>query len=372
MKQTAIPYLFMRGGTSRGPFFHKGDLPQDRETLSKVLVSALGSGHELNIDGLGGGNSVTTKVAILSKSDHEWADIDYFFAQVSVLDGKVDYTPTCGNILSAVGPAAIEMGLHPITGETTDVKVRATNTDALVTVTVQTPNGEIQYDGDTAIDGVPGTAARIDLKFRDVAGAVTGKLLPTGSEMDTIDGIDVSCIDVAMPMVIARATDFGLTGHESAEELNANREFYARMEAIRCKAGEKMGLGDVSKSVVPKFGLVAPPAKGGTVAARYLVPWVTHPTMAATGSQCISSCVLIKGSVADGMIERPEGSPVTVTLEHPMGQIDVLVEYSDGNRFEIHSAGLARTARKLARGELYIPGSVWQQQATAPEGIAAE
>ena len=259
MSQTAIPFIFMRGGTSRGPYIQRKHLPKDRETLEQVLIAMLGSGHPMNIDGLGGGASITTKVAMLSPSDDPWADVDYFFAQVSVETRLVDTKPTCGNILVGVGPAAIEMGLVAATGDVTEVKIRAVNTGARVLARVQTPNGQPSYAGDTVIDGVPGTASPVALSFMDVVGGATGSMFPTGNRVDVFDGIEVSCIDVAMPMVIARAKDFGLTGHESPAELDENRDFYARMEPIRQAAGAKMGFGDVSASVLPKFTVLAPP-----------------------------------------------------------------------------------------------------------------
>lgn len=360
MTQTAIPFHFLRGGTSRGPYFNRADLPEDRETLSRVLVAAVGSGHALNIDGIGGGAAVTTKVAMLSRSEAEGCDIDYFFAQVSVLDGLVDYKPTCGNILSGVGPAALEMGLVAPQGDVTRVRIRSVNTGAKVEAVVQTPGGRVRYDGEAAIDGVPGTAAPIYLNFMDVVGSVTGALLRTGSVRDVIDGVEVTCMDVAMPICIARAADFGLTGYETAAELDENREFYARMEPIRQEAGRRMGMGDVSKSVTPKFALLAPPREGGTITARYFMPWNCHPTMAVTGAQCLASCVLTPGTVAEGLFTAPQGTPALVLIEHPGGVIDVTVDYQNGPEgFTLNSAGLLRTARLLARGEVMVPGSVW-------------
>ncbi|MEL7117120.1 MAG: PrpF domain-containing protein, partial [Pseudomonadota bacterium] len=187
MTQTAIPYLFMRGGTSRGPYMNRSDLPEDLDTLAEVLISMVGAGHPINIDGIGGGTAVTTKVAMLSPSDSEWADVDYFFAQVSVEERLVDFKPTCGNILVGVGPAAIEMGLIPATGDATEVKIHAVNTGARVRAEVQTRDGAVLYDGDAAIDGVPGTAAPIGLNFMDVVGGATGSMFPTGQRIDEID-----------------------------------------------------------------------------------------------------------------------------------------------------------------------------------------
>jgi 2-methylaconitate cis-trans-isomerase PrpF len=360
MNQTAIPFLFMRGGTSRGPYLNRADLPEGLDTLAEVLIAMVGSGHPLNIDGIGGGNAVTTKVAMLSRSADEWADVDYFFAQVNVEDRTVDFKPTCGNILSGVGPAALEMGLIEATGAETTINIHAVNTGAHVVAKVQTSPHGVVYDGDASIDGVPATAAPVALQFMDTIGGATGAFLPTGNLVDTFDGIDVTCMDVAMPMVIARAESFGLTGYESAAELDENTNFFATMEAVRIQAGEAMGIKDVAKSVTPKFGLMAPARDGATIATRYFMPWKTHPTMAVTGAQCLASCVLTPGTVADGMAARSNARPATITLEHASGQIDVLVDYdlrADG--IDLRSAGLVRTARLLARGEVMVPKSVW-------------
>ena len=360
MSQTAIPFLFMRGGTSRGPYMNRADLPADQDTLAEVLIAIVGSGHPLNIDGLGGGAAVTTKVAMLSKSDDPWADVDYLFAQVSVADRLVDFKPTCGNILSGVGPAAVEMGLVDVTSDETPVKIRAVNTGAKVAATVQTPNGMVSYEGNATIDGVPGAAAPVTLQFMETVGGATGAFLPTGNLTDEIDGIQVTCMDVAMPMVIARADSFGLTGYESVEELDANIGFFAQMEAVRLRAGAMMGLGDVSKSVIPKFGLLSLAKDHGTIATRYFMPWNTHPTMAVTGAQCLASCVLTPGTVAEGLTRLPNETPATVVLEHPSGAIDVVVDYEfQAKGIVIKSAGLVRTARKLASGEVFIPSAIW-------------
>lgn len=363
MTQTAIPFWFMRGGTSRGPYFRREDLPEDLDTLAKVLVAAVGSGHPLNIDGIGGGDAVTTKVAMLSRSMDGWADIEYFFAQVSVEDGLVDFKPTCGNILAGVGPAAIEMGLMPATGTDTPINIRAVNTGARVAATVQTDGGHVVYGGDVFIDGVPGTAAPVGLQFMDTVGGATGAFLPTGNLIDQFDGIDVTCMDVAMPLVIACAESFGLTGYESAAELDENRSFLARMEGVRIEAGEAMGIKDVATSVTPKFGLLAPARDGGTIATRYFMPWKTHPTMAVTGAQCLACCVLTPGTVADGMVPTPNHTPAKITLEHATGQIDVLVVFEIGEGgINLRSAGLVRTARLLARGDLMIPHEIWSAE----------
>lgn len=359
--QTAIPFLFMRGGTSRGPYLRRDDLPEDEKSLSEVLVHILGSGHPLNIDGIGGGSAVTTKVAMLTVSEDSWADVDYFFGQVSVEDRLVDYQPTCGNILSAIGPAALEMGMVEPKEGVTEIKILAVNTGAKVIAKVLTPGGSIAYEGDVSIDGVPGTAAPVELQFLDVVGGITGSFLPTGNLTDAVQGITLTCMDVAMPVAMARATEFGLTGYETAEDLNDNKDFFNRMEAIRLEAGELMGMGDVKESVTPKFAILAEPRDGGAISARYFMPWKCHPSMAVTGAQCIASCLLTPGTVADGLTVLPDEIPAKMVLEHPLGSIDVIVDYKiDQNEFTLNSAGLVRTARKLAKGEVFIPGTVWQ------------
>ncbi|MGI9418854.1 MAG: 4-oxalomesaconate tautomerase [Geminicoccaceae bacterium] len=366
MTQTPIPFLFMRGGTSRGPYFLRSDLPDDRDLLSEVLIAVVGAGNPRNIDGLGGGNAVTTKVAMLSRSDDPDADVDYFFAQVAVEKHLVDYAPTCGNILVGVGPAAIEMGLVPVTGDETRVHIRGVNTGALVEAIVQTPGGAVRYDGDFAIDGVPGTAAPVALDFMEVVGSRTGKMLPTGKVRESINGIEVSCIDVAMPMMIGRAADLGITGHESQEELDENKPLFERMEALRLEAGRRMGLGDVTDAVVPKIGLVAAPRQGGHLAARYFMPWTTHPTLAVTGSQCLAACALLPGSVADGLARPVETSPAAMSIEHPVGAMDVTVNFErgdDGLRFT--SAGVVRTARLIARGDVMVPAGILKRTGTS-------
>lgn len=366
MTQRPVPFHFMRGGTSRGPYFLRSDLPEDLEHLSRVLISVVGAGNKRNIDGLGGGVEVTTKVAMLSKSAEPGVDVDYFFAQVGVEKALVDYKPTCGNILVGVGPAAIEMGLVEAGDPETTVRIRAVNTGALVAAVVQTPGGVVDYAGDTAIDGVPGTAAPVALDFLDVVGSRTGGvMLPTGNPIDVIGGVEVTCIDVAMPMMIARAADFGLTGYETVEELDANTELFARMEAIRLEAGELMGFGDVREQVTPKIGLIAPPREGGHFAARYFMPWTTHPTLAVTGSQCLAACALAPGTVAEGLVAPVTGSPLVMNIEHPMGLMEVSVKYerSEGH-FAFLSAGVVRTARLIARGEVMVP-------AAADSGAAA-
>lgn len=361
--QTGIPCLFMRGGTSRGPYFKASDLPRDRELLASVLAAALGAGHPLSINGLGGGAAVTTKVAMLSASDDDWADVDYFFAQVNPDSGDVDFGPTCGNILSGVGPAAIDLDIVAASSDSTVVRIRSVNTGARVEAIVRTADGRAVYDGGEVIAGVPGSAAPVMLKFMDVTGSRTKALFPTGQAVETIQGAAVTLIDAAMPMCIARAEDFGINGYESATELDDNKALFEQIESVRLEAGQLMGLGDVRKSVIPKFALLAPPRQKGSINARYFMPWNCHPSMAVTGAICIGTCLLSHGTIAAGLGQSGlMGAEAArkITIEHPMGLIEVVFDYQqDAAGFSLNSAGIVRTARALMRGEVLIPGAIW-------------
>lgn len=356
MGQHYIPCLFMRGGSSRGPYFNRNHLPEDLDELADVLIAAVGAGHHQNIDGLGGGSAVTTKVAMLSPSKDGWADVDYFFAQVNVEERKVDFSPTCGNILAGVGPAAITMGLiAPRSGQTI-VKIHSVNTGGRTAATVCTENGSVIYEGNARIDGVPGTSSPISLKFMKVAGSKTGSLLPTGNARDLIQGIEVSLVDAAVPMLILRAKDMGVSGYESAEELDSNTALTKRLESIRLEAGERMGLGDVTGSVVPKMALLSAPCHQGHISARYYMPWKCHPTMAVTGGICIASCCLIPGSIAEGLAVLDTGRMSTLVLEHPAGVIDITVDYEiNDHALELQAAGVIRTARLIMKGDVAVP-----------------
>lgn len=358
--QTPIPCVIMRGGTSRGPFFLASDLPSGPAQRDAVLLAAMGSPHDYQVDGIGGARSLTSKVAMISRSKQPGADVDYLFAQVLVNEALVDTKPNCGNMLVAVGPFAIEAGLVPAKDPETIVRIYNVNTKALVEAIVQTPGGKVTYAGDAAIDGVPGTAAPVRINFKSGIGSVTGKLLPTGKPLDVIDGIDVSCVDVAMPTILMRAEQFGKTGHETAEELDADKALYARMEAIRRKAGALMGMGDVSKMVVPKIGLLAKPAKSGTIASRYFVPDACHKAHAVTGTVCVASACAIPGTVASQLVKLPSPPQGVIRLEHPSGMIaiDLDVDFTNGKQ-EMRRAALIRTARRVFEGRVLVPEHVW-------------
>ncbi len=340
-----IPCVLMRGGTSRGPFFLASDLPRDQAEKDAALLSIMGSGHPLQIDGIGGGNPVTSKVAIVGPSEVEGADIDYLFAQVRTDRQYVDYSPNCGNMLAAVGPFAIEAGLVQAKGQHTLVRIHNVNTGKSIEAKVPTRGNEVVYLGDASIDGVPGLAAPIALTFVDAAGAKTGKLLPTGSAMDVIDDVEVTLIDCAMPMVLMRAADLGATGYESPQDLTANRELIERMNRIRVKAGAMMGMGDVTDMVIPKPVLISPARKGGTLSVRYFMPNDCHPALATTGAVGIATAAVTEGSIAFEQAGRPT-LPAQIQIEHPAGRLDVQLEMRNG----AITAGLLRTARRLFEG----------------------
>jgi 2-methylaconitate cis-trans-isomerase PrpF len=358
-----IPCVLMRGGTSRGPFFVEADLPSDPQERDRCLIAALGSPHVLQVDGIGGGNPLTSKVAIVGPSSQPGADVDYLFAQVAIDRAFVDYSPNCGNMLSAVAPFAIEAGLVPAQiGETT-VRIFNRNTSSIVEAVVQTPFGAVEYDGETAIDGVPGTAAPVKLTFLNAVGSKTGAFLPTGHVREFIENTPVTLVDYAMPMVLLRAADLGLSGDEDPDELEANLDLLTRLEAIRLEAGLRMGLGDVSGSVVPKLALLSAARHGGTITSRYFMnSRRCHKGHAVTGALCIAAACRLPGSVAHDLASSDLSS--LVNLEHPSGRIEIDLSFDASG--QISRASLVRTARRIFEGNVIVPASA----VTAPlEGI---
>ncbi|HEY7609656.1 MAG TPA: 4-oxalomesaconate tautomerase [Alphaproteobacteria bacterium] len=359
-RQTKIPCVVMRGGTSKGAYFLARDLPADAATRDRVLLAAMGSPDARQIDGLGGAHPLTSKVAIISPSARPDADIDYLFAQVVVSEPKVDVSPTCGNILAGVGPFAIEEGLVKPAGGETRVRIYMVNTKSLCTATVQTPGGEVSYDGETRIAGVPGLAAPILLDFENIAGSSCGALLPTGKTRDLIDGVPVTCIDNGMPVVVFAAKDVGRTGYESPAALNADSEVKARIEAIRLKAGPMMRLGDVTRKVVPKMTLVAPPREGGAVATRTFIPHVCHEAIGVLGAVSVATACVLDGSATQGIAAVPAGDTKVLSVEHPTGEFTVQLETARAaGGLEIKRAALLRTARRLFDGNVLVPRAVW-------------
>jgi 2-methylaconitate cis-trans-isomerase PrpF/tripartite-type tricarboxylate transporter receptor subunit TctC len=350
----------MRAGTSRGPFFLREWLPADDATRDELLIGAIGASDLLQVDGVGGGSTLTSKVAIVSKSREPGCDVDYLFAQVGVGQKSVDTRPNCGNMLSGVAPFAIEQGLVPAQDGETTVRVFNVNTRSRIDVTVQTPDRRVTYEGQTGIDGVAGTAAAIRLNFLDAWGAVTGSVFPTGRRIDLIDGLEVTCIDAAMPLVIMRARDLGLGGREAPAELDANLALLARIEAIRRAAGEAMGLGDVSASVVPKPVIASEGDDDHSITSRYFTPRRCHASHAVTGAIGVATAFALPGTVASGAASRAGTRAISVL--HPQGRIDVEVSVEgEGAEARIQRAALVRTARKILQGELHIPPYVFSK-----------
>ncbi|MGG5822373.1 4-oxalomesaconate tautomerase [Falsiroseomonas sp. HW251] len=347
----SIPCVLMRGGTSKGPYFLASDLPRDLAYRDRVLLTAMGSGHPLEIDGIGGGHPVTSKVAIVGPSSRPDADVDYLFAQVKVEERIVDTSPNCGNMLAGVGPFAIEAGLIKATPEVTTLRIFNVNTNRVIEAKICTPGGVVSYEGDAAIDGVPGTAAPIHLAFIGAAGSKTGSLLPTGRPVDIVQGVEVSCVDAAMPVVLIRAADLGKTGLERPADYAADRAFMARLEAIRIEAGVMMGILDAADRVIPKPVLLAPAAAGGDLATRYFMPHQCHTALAITGSVAVATAAVTPGTLANGMVQ-PGALPVDLALEHPSGKLQVrLARRPDSPE---PAAYILRTARRLFEGSVLV------------------
>jgi 4-oxalomesaconate tautomerase len=361
--QTAIPCLFMRGGTSRGPFFLGADLPGDVALRDRVLLAAMGSPDARQIDGLGGADPLTSKVGIVSRSARPGVDLEFLFAQVAIDEARVDTTPNCGNMLAAAGPFALERGLLPARGPETTLRILTRNTGMLSDVVLQTPGGRISYEGSARIDGVPATSAPIKISFLETAGSVCGKLLPTGRVLDHFSGVPVTCIDNGMPVVVIRAADLARTGYESRDELNADVELKARLEAIRLQAGPAMNLGDVRKKVVPKMSLIAPPRAGGALCSRTFIPHDCHAAVGVLGAVTLATAGVLAGSVAEGVAVLPAGIVKAVSVEHPTGEFTVELALDPKDPQSVIRAALLRTARLIMRGELMIPAAVWDGKA---------
>ncbi|MGO4744096.1 4-oxalomesaconate tautomerase [Serratia quinivorans] len=363
MRQRRIPCLLMRGGTSKGAFFLAEDLPADNDQRDRVLLAVMGSPDLRQIDGLGGADPLTSKVAIVSRSQRDDADVDYLFAQVSVDQPQVDYGQNCGNILAAVGPFAIERGLVNPGPTTTEVRIFMQNTGQIALARIATPDGAVQYDGELAIDGVPGSAAEIALTFSDIAGSSCGSLLPTGNPQDSFDGVAVTCIDNGMPVVVLRAADLGCTGYETREQLDADGELKARLESIRLQAGPKMNLGDVRQRTVPKMTLIAQARDGGTLSSRTFIPHRCHASIGVLGAVSVATACLIPGSVTQGLAQVGGGAELRLSIEHPSGEFSVLLQRDPAHSGaeSLLGAGLLRTARLIFSGEVCIPGAVWPQ-----------
>lgn len=344
-----IACLWMRGGTSKGAVFLKRDLPDNPEDRDALLLRIMGSPDPRQIDGIGGGDPLTSKVAILSPPTRDDADVDYLFLQVFIDQALVSGAQGCGNILAAVGPAAIERGLVAVSGEITPVRIHMLNTGEVATARISTPDGLVNYAGDAAIDGVPGTHAPVSLMFDKIAGSMCGALLPTGNSVDRIDGVDCTLIDNGMPCVILRASDLDRTGYESREQLDADAELKARLESIRIRAGKMMKLGDVTDKPVPKMTLVSKPRSGGAINTRSFIPHRCHATIGVFAAVSVATACVLEGSPANSLAVLPADD--RFSIEHPTGAAVVLI--ARDSHGQVTGAGTLRTARKLMDGLVF-------------------
>lgn len=359
--QTRIPCTLMRGGTSKGPFFLASDLPYPVELRDRVLLAAMGSPDGRQIDGIGGADPLTSKVAIVSRSSRPDIDVDYLFAQVAIDRPLVDVTPNCGNMLAGVGPFAIERGLVRGRDPITPVRIYMVNTGNSAVAHVPTPGAEVTYDGEAAIAGVPGTAAAIRIDFLNTAGSVCGALLPTGNALDELDGIKATLIDNGMPVVVLRAADFGKSGYETPAQLDSDQEFKRRLEQVRVLAGERMGLGDVRSKVVPKMTLIAPPRDGGDLATRTFIPHKCHAAIGVLGAVTVGTACVLPGSVASGIVSVREGTVKQLSVEHPSGEfsLEIEVDSPSSSALKVVRSSLIRTARALFRGDVLVSTRIW-------------
>lgn len=351
----------MRGGTSKGLFICADDLPASANQRNRVLLAAMGSPDMRQIDGIGGAHPLTSKVAILSKPTRDDADIDYLFLQVSVDKAEVSDAQNCGNMLAGVGPWAIEKGWVKANSKNTSVRIHMVNTGGMAVAHVPTSDGEVVWSGETKISGVPGQAAGIAIDFLDIAGSATGALFPTGSKIDHSHGIETTCIDNGMPVILIRASDIGCTGYELPDELENNAELKSKIEAIRLELGAKMNLGDVRQKTVPKMTLLAPPRKGGLISTRTFIPHRVHQAIGVLGAVSVASGCIIRGTIGADLVDpRDRGIGTTrYSVEHPSGFFDVELAVEEDR---ITKSALVRTARMLMSGDVFVPNSVWSSK----------
>ncbi|WP_370949417.1 4-oxalomesaconate tautomerase [Amycolatopsis sp. cg5] len=350
---TGVRCMLMRGGTSKGAYFLASDLPADPAVRDDLLLRIMGTPDPRQIDGIGGAHPVTSKVAIISRADGPGRDVDYLFLQLGVGEATISDRQTCGNLLAGVGQFAVERGLVPAGWEHTSVRVLLLNTGSIAVTTFPTPGGRIDYRGTTAVSGVPGTAAAVELEFTGTEGSVCDSLLPTGTVIDDIDGIQVSCVDNGMPVVVARANDFGITGYEPVDELSADTGLAARVDAVRTEAGKLMGLGDVSAISVPKTTLVAAPRDGGAICTRTFIPVRPHPSIGVLGGISVVTALLLEGSAGSELfVAPPDGEPVEI--EHASGKLAVGIDLDTTvSPPRVTRSSVFRTARKLFDGTVF-------------------
>lgn len=342
-----IRTMWMRGGTSKGGYFLASDLPADEGVRDAALLRIMGSPDIRQIDGLGGADPLTSKVAVVQKSARDGVDVDYLFLQVFVDQPIVTDAQNCGNILAGVGPFAIERGLVPSQDGETPVTIYMENTGQVAVVNVQTPDGRVSYKGDAKIDGAPGSSAPVPIEFQDTAGSSCGALLPTGNVVDTVNGVEVTMIDNGMPCVVMRAADMGISGDEAPEDLENNKELRAKLEAIRLACGPLMNLGDVTEKSVPKMTMVSAPKDGGAISTRTFIPHRCHKTIGVLGAVSVATACLLPGSASFDLASKGSGTKRSLKIEHPTGEMTVVATL-DGD--VVASAAILRTARKLMDG----------------------
>ena len=344
----AVRCMWMRGGTSKGGYFLADDLPQDRDGF---LLRAMGSPDPRQIDGMGGADPLTSKVAVVRPSERAGVDVDYLFLQVFVDQPIVTDAQNCGNILAGVGPFAIERGLVAAQDGETPVTIFMANTGQVAVARVATPGGRVSYAGEARIDGVPGGSAPVPIAFRDTAGSSCGALLPSGAVVDEVEGIAVTMIDNGMPCVVMRAADMGITGDEPPAELEANTALRDKLEAIRLACGPVMNLGDVRKKSVPKMTMVSAPRAGGAISTRTFIPHRCHKTIGVLGAVSVATACLLEGSPAYELASRGAGRERVLSVEHPTGEMTVVATLGDDGM--VAEAAILRTARKLMDGEIF-------------------
>lgn len=345
-----IKCMWMRGGTSKGGYFLASDLPADRAERDLLLLSIMGSPDPRQIDGMGGGDPLTSKVAIVAPSRRPGIDVEYLFLQVFVEEGRVSDAQNCGNLLAGVAPFAIERALVTAQIGETPVRIFMQNTSQVAIARVKTPNKRVTYSGDARIDGVPGTSAAIAVTFEDTEGSTCGAVFPTGQPIDTINGIELTMIDNGMPCVLMRAIDLGLTGTEAPSTLETNATLRARLEAIRRIAGARMTLGDVARKTVPKMTIISPPQNGGAITTRTFIPHTCHKAIGVLGAVSVATACLTKGTVAEGLAEFDRTDLMTLSIEHPSGEMTIMGRTENGQLVDIE---VLRTARKLMDGAVF-------------------
>lgn len=370
--QTAIPCLFMRGGTSRGPFFDERSLPSDIALRDAVLLAALGSPDPRQIDGIGGAHPLTSKLGIVRPGSEPGVDVEWTFGQIQPAGSTVDTTANCGNMLAAVLPFAIETGMVVPQGDLTTARVLTRNTGLIAEITVRTPVGsdgsrQVEYAGRTRIDGVPGTAAAVEIGFLDTAGSIASALLPTGNLRDTVQvpglgSVEVTLIDNGQPLVVVAAERLGASGYETPAEIEGDDRLKADIEALRLVCGRAMGLGDVTDRNYPKMTLVAPPRHGGTISTRSLIPHAAHQSIGVLAAVTVATACALRGTVADDVATTVEGTEPTISVEHPTGEFSVTLGLDPEDPRRVTRSALLRTARLLMAGDVLVPSAVWSPQ----------